>query len=495
MSTSFFGNPNGIDTRDYILKMDGATPVSLPENLVGHTMTSPNVDLSDALNVTRAVLKNGRIRTITVTKRAPEVRGRQYTIGFPDGALWTPVVQLSLRTGCRSTFYMVYACPEDYRIEHAQILPDALIDPLQPEGDVILTEEDALIKHTSTLRIADEYRLWNLGFSKLYTEGAAVDFNAIAPLTVDCPDCADIPGLSFLAVGGDGTAVPLLEKTDDRFATQDTLVSGAAAAQRGTAVAQDGSVIVVGTSSVVAPAAASTGSARISFNGGTNWSAVTGVAEPIFDAVIRGNLIMLVGGIGSGAAKLYVSFDRGASFSAVSSTALPATSALTAIDYDVERDKFYAVGEAGTLLAITVSGSSVVVSDISGNLAGAPALLNDVKVLATDFIAVGGAAGYYAESFDGGVTFTQKAVAGSTAITSIAGTKYRTLVSAGSVLYKRDVLSNYDWAVVALEGGDTITGSIREVREVETFDSNFNMFVLVTDAGEVVLGKPFYPNA
>lgn len=495
MSTSFFGNPNGIDTRDYILKMDGATPVSLPENLVGHTVTSPNVDLSDALNVTRAVLKNGRIRTITVTKRAPEVRGRQYTIGFPDGALWTPVVQLALRSGCRSTFYMVYACPEDSRLEHAQILPDALIDPIQPEGDIVLTEEDALIKYTTTLRIPDETRLWNLGFSKIYTEGAAVDFNAVTALSVDCPDCADVPGLSFIAVGGDGIAVPLNEKTDDRFATQDTLVTGAAATQRSTSVAQEGAVVVIGNSSAAAPAPATTGGLRVSFDGGTTWTSIAAVTEPIFDVIIRGNTVIAVGGIGAAPAAVWASFDRGASFTDIVSSALPATNALTAIDYDEDRDKYYIVGEDGTLLTLTVSGSVVTISDISANLDGAPTLLNDVRVLATDFIAVGGASGYYAESFDGGVTFVQKAVAGSTAITAIAGTKYRTVVSAGTNLYKRDVLSNYDWATIALEGGDTITGVVMDVREVETFDSNFNMFVAVTAAGEVILGKPFYPNA
>lgn len=492
---NYFGNFNGIDTKDYVLMMDGTTVVARPQDLVGHTVTSPNVDLSDALTVTQARLQNGRIKTVTITKRAPEERGRQYTIGFPPGALWTPVMQLALRTGCRSTFYMKYLCPADVRLEHAEILPDALLDPVQPEGDLILTEEEAVVAYTSTLRISEQRRLWGLGYSKIFTEAADTPLYSVDFATADCPTCSDVPGLGFFVGGGDGVAVPLVLGTEDRFADTDTLVTGGAAAQIATATENDGALLLEGLASAAVPTALATGSLRVSRDAGATWAAATGVTSPIYDIVITGSAILAVGGVGAGAAKVFASFDRAVTWTDVASTALSATEALTSISYDVDSDAFYAVGEGGTLYKLTISGTSVTISDLSANLPGAPGLLKRVKVLAKDFVAVGGAAGYYAESFDGGATFAQRSVSGAVAISGIAGNRYRTVVSAGTALYERDVLNDYEFALVTLESGVAVTGDYTEVTEVETYDGNFNMFIAVTDEGEVVLGKPRYPNA
>ena len=60
MSAGFFGPKEGIDTKDYLFEMEGSTPVSRPESLVGHTLTNANVNLSDALQITRVELKRGR---------------------------------------------------------------------------------------------------------------------------------------------------------------------------------------------------------------------------------------------------------------------------------------------------------------------------------------------------------------------------------------------------------------------------------------------------
>lgn len=492
MAIEFFGPENGIDTKDYLLLIDGDTAVSRPEKLVGHTLTNPNIDLSDALTVTRVKLSRGRIKTITLTKRAPEERGRQYTLGFPVGALWTPAMQLALRPGCRKTFYMKYLCPEDRRYNHIDIMPDALLDPVQPEGDLITVDDESTIAYTSTLRISEQVRLWQLGFSPIYDSTAA--YHDIAFATADCPTCADVPGLGMFAVGGDGVAVPEVRITDDRFESSTTSATGAAATDIATAVYSDGGLVLVGTSDVANPTAAATGNMAVSTDGGTTFALDTVILLPVHAITRLGDTLIAVGGAAAGPAKVWFSQDEGATWTASTSAALPAADALIDVSADPETGRVYAVGESGTLLLIEVAGSSLVITDLSANLPGAPGVLWAVKVLAKDQVAVGGAAGYFAESLDGWVSGTQKSIgAGVSTIKAIAGTKYRTLAGAGTALYERSAASNYDFETVTLENGLTVTGDYTAIRE--GVDGDFNQFVAVTDDGEVVFGKAFYPGA
>lgn len=492
----FWGPPEGIDTQDYMLFIEGGDYVARPERLLGHTFTNPNIEQSDALTITRVKLSGGRVQTVVVTKRTPQERGRQYTVGFPSGALWTQAMQAAMRPGCRKTLYMKYLCPSDRKYNHADILPEATFDPLQPEGDLISVDDINPVAFTSIVRISEQFRIYELGWEIVYTDNTPnMEYGAVAFLTADCPGCADVPGLAFVAGGGDGTAAAEAIKTDDRFSTQAAMSTGAAIGQFVSAYYNDGSLIVEGTTDDFTPGTAATGSLHVSRDGGNTWSTISGITAPIYGIDRLGDTLFVVGGTGAGVPVLYKSEDGGKSWSAVSHTLISGTDAFLGIAVDQESGRGYIVGEGGTLLLLQTSGSAVTLTDLSGNLAGSPGALGAIAVLAKDFIAVGGAAGYYAESQDGGVSFTQYGVSGSTAIAKIAGDRWRTVVGAGTKLYERSVLTNYEFQEVTLENGVSNTGTIRDIKiRVGTAD-NFNMFVAVTSDAEVILGKPFLPNS
>jgi hypothetical protein len=492
---AFWGPAEGIDSKDYLFMMAGDTPISTPVSLLGHAVTSPSADSSDALTVTRVELRGGRIKTVVKVKRAAEVRSRTYTIGFPAGALWTPAQQLALKRNCRRTFYMKYLCPAETRYNHADIFPDGLLDEPVEEGDLVTIDDENIISSTSVLTISEKLRLWAQGYEIIYTNGETPvqQLYASAFMTVDCPGCNEGIALDIVVTGGDGTAVPEGLLTDDRFGSAPTtLTIGGTATDFAYAVATRDDVIVAGTSD--APVATGTaGTLRVSQDRGASFTAVAGVVAPIFGIKYFGNSIIAVGGTAAGAPVMYVSEDNGTSWTTVTSSAFPAAAAFTAVASDTEGDNFYVVGEAGTLLKGRFVGSAVQVVDISANLPGAPGALNAVNVFNKDHLAVGGAAGYYAESLDGGATWTEPGIPGSAAIVGIAGNEHRAVVATVDGLHKRDLFTDFVFSTITLENGQAVTGNYTSV--TMNVDDDFNIFLATTDDGEVVFGKPFYPNA
>lgn len=485
---AFFGPADGIDSKDYLLMMAGSTPTAAPISLIGHALTNPSADSSNALTVTRVELRNGRIRTVVRTKRAAEVRSRSYTIGFPAGALWSPAQQAALKQGCRTTFFMKYLCPEDRRFNHAEIFPDALLDAPVEAGDLVTIDDATILSATSNMTVTDKERLWALGWEKV--ADIAGKFDVVAFQSVDCPGCADAPGLSLLAGGGDGTAAPTVSDTDDRFATVAARTTGATAGDNVMALATRGNIAIIGTADK-RDATAASGSLRVSTDGGVTYSAVSGITLPIYDIAFVGDTIIAVGGIAAGPAKMYASSDRGTSWTTLTNAALPGSSNLKSVAYDKDTGKFYAAG-AAKLLVGTITGNNIQLTDISANVSGI-AGLTEVHVFSQDFVAVGGASSFYAESINGGTTFTYPNVPGSDAVTGIAGDKHRAVVTTASAICVRDVMTDFVYVPVTLENGATVSGTYTDVQM--NLDGDRNIFVAVTDAAEVVFGKPFYPNA
>ena len=139
------------------------------------------------------------------------------------------------------------------------------------------------------------------------------------------------------------------------------------------------------------------------------------------------------------------------------------------------------------------TGSGLLLSSLTANLPGAPAgNLLAVAVLAPKFIAVGGASGYYAETHDGGVTWSQPFSGGASSITAIAGSCFRTLVGVATKVYERSVLNGMSFTAMTPEQGYTITGNVSAIKPA-VGDQNY--FLVGTDAGEILLAKPYYPNA
>lgn len=495
MSTvGYFGPPEGIDSKDYLFLMQGPKIISRPEPLIGHSLTNPSVDLTDSLKVNRVELSRGRIRTITITKRAPEVRGYSYTIGFPSGALWTPALAAAARPGCRNTFFLKYLCPTDDRYSHVHIYPDGTLSPPVEEGDIVTVDDTNMITHTSTLESPRKDTLFKLQYEKLYTE-TSKELHAVTFTTAECPSCADVPGLGLIAVGGDGTAAASNLITDDRF-TSVTKPAAGGSGNYGTDVFQDGSLVVTTYADETTPAGgtgATAGGIAVSNNGWlTNPSLVSGITAPMYGVTKLGGTLIAVGGTGAGAAKVYYSIDDGATWTEYTGT-LPSTDAFTSIAADNQGYAAYIVGEGGKLFKATAPGRTITLVDISSSLPGSPGVLYVVKVLGENHVIVGGASGYVAESVDGGASWAQISVAGSTAVHAIGGNRFRTIVAAGTAFYERSPLTDNQFVAGELESGQTISGDIKAI--AIGVDGDFNLITLVTDAGEVVLGHSYLPNS
>lgn len=493
MADGYFGPANGIDTKDYLLMMEGSTPVARPERLPGHTLTNGNVNLSDALRITRVELSRGRIRTFTITKRAAEEQGRTYDIGFPSGAIYTPALRAAQRPGCSRTFFMKYLCPEDRRFEHVRILPNGVLSPPVPTGDLITVEDVTPITETSTLETSTQETLFILGYDPVYSV-SSTNIGAIAFLTAECPGCADVPGLALIAAGGDGDGATTVVRTDDRF-TNVTNPTAGGSDHYATGIFTDGGLVVMTFADETTPAGgtgAVAGSIAISNNGGQSFVAVSGISLPVYGVDRLGGTLIAVGGTGAGAGKIYYSQDEGGSWTEFTGTTTVAE-AFTAISADNEVGAAYIVGEAASLFKVTVPGTAVILADLSNNLPGSPTALSAVKVLGPNHIMVGGASGYLAESFDGGANWVQLAVAGANAVGAIGGNRFRTLVGAAGVLWERSPLNDFGWSQVATESGVAISGNIRSI--AMNADGDYNLFAIVTSNGQFLMGKSFAPNS
>jgi len=501
-SYGFWGPSEGIDTHDYILELEGDTPASPPKKLPGHSLDNANIDQSDALTITRVKLVGGQFKTVVITKRAPEERGRQYTIGLPNGALDSPVLAAALRPGCRKEVYAKYLCPADKQFNHADILKSALFDPPQPAGAIIAIADINPVDYTSVIRISEQVRQFELGWTNVFTETIVPDmeYHAIGFLSADCAGCEEVPGQTFVMAGGDGVAIPSLRKTTDRFGSvPTTLVDAGTIAQFGEVLFTEGNLIIVGYADKGRLTAGTglAGGLKVSRDGGLSWAAASGVAitVPIYGIARLGEAIIAVGGTGAGVPVVFASFSDGKSWVSVTNALLTGTAALLSISADSEGEVAYMAGETGKLISVKVSGTSIQMSDLSANLPGTPATLNRVHVFSKGFIAVGGAAGYYAESYNGGVSFVEVGVAGSTPIGAIAGDRYRAVVGAGSNLFIRDVLTDMEFQQVVLEGGAVITGNVTDVQMRTGSLDDFNFFAAITDTGSVILGKDFRPTS
>lgn len=483
----FWGPSEGIDSKDYILLMDGDTEVSSPYRLLGHTLTNANVNLNDALQATRVRFRNGRIETVQITKRAAFELSRSYSIGIPTGALYSEVMR-AIWNGCRKTFYTKYLCPTDSRFNHADIMPDAVLDPIQPDGDVITVDDTNLIQYTTTINTPEQIRLWAIEYGLVYTPGTSNQIHAVAFATEDCPTCADVAGFGLFAVGGNGTT-SLDISTDDRFATT-TAMTIAGATDYTTGVYTDGS-LVVATFSDALDGAATAGGIEVSYDAGANFSAIAGLTTPLFDIGAVGSLLIAVGGTTSGGVVVQVSSDNGSSWTSVD----PGIASDFAVAYaeDTENEMGYFVTDGGELHRITPSGSSVAYVDLTANLPGTPTL-TDVAVLGAGHIMVVGDTGYAAESLDGGATFTELSFAGATDLTAVGGNRYRTIVGgAGGALYERTVMTDYRFTSITSVVGGTFTGAVTDI--AMNVNDDFNRFAISGLDGKILILKPYYPNA
>jgi photosystem II stability/assembly factor-like uncharacterized protein len=492
---SFWGGTQ--TSEDYQMLTDGDSPVSTPVDLTGHGMTSFGQELSDPLDVNVVTLERGRKRNRSKRIRQAEQQAITFTL-LMGNQLWSKLLHRSRQAlqGCLTTIYARRLCAPEDQYAHAFIFDEVAIDPATRVNDFIPIDGTATIAEwQADARASRELIVWSTA-GYLLTDYADALY-AVALATEDCADCIsdDIYQVGF-AVGGNGTDAGVILKTTNRFGSVSEVSNASAAGDIFTCIWTEGDVVLLGFADDASVAAGTTGGTFFSTDQLSSAPTIdSGITEPIRGVTKFNGQYVAVGGTGVGAPKVYLSTD-GTNWTALSSAVLTGTNALTGVDVDPTANRMYIVGEGGTLLKGSASGTSISLVDISANLPGAPGILNKVKVLAEDHVAVAGASGYYAESFDGGVTWTEPNVPGSTAITALAGTKYRTMVGAGTSFYERSVLSDYSFNAKALAEGSTITGDVRDIyNPVDSVQDSFNYFVAVTDDGEIVVFRPQYPNA
>lgn len=481
--------------RSYTLHTEGDLgPTDAPQRLEGHGLTSPNIEQSDPVTYTESVRRNGRNVGRTVTAAPARVTSIGYTITYPIRALWSPIMVQAQRGGfCQRDMYGIPDCIQDRQYKHWKIFKRGSLGPVVPVEDLMVgdSEDEGMIQYSSDVTFEEELTGWELGAFKVYTISGTKRANAISFFTEDCVDCDNLAGQAMVVVGGDATAAPTIQTTDDRFGTF-TTVSFGAAGDTGKDVYSVGDLAVVPLYTGASFAAATAGKLFISTDRfATTPIQVTGLVDVIAAVDGENRTVFAVGKDSGGDAVLHYSLDGGQSWTASTSAALPTGSALLGAAWDVDTQRLYVVGEDGTLLLGTFTGSSLALTDISANLPGTPGDLAAVVALGNKTIFVGGAAGYAAESRDNGATWTTKVVAGTTAITSADGTIDRLVVGAGTGIYVRDVLRNNSFKAMTIEDGLSITGTVTDVQMGPNKD--INLFSVTTSDGEIVILRDFRP--
>jgi hypothetical protein len=486
-----WGPDGGFDSNDYSLKMIDNTDGTV-QDLVGHSLTSPNTNIRDALTIAYIERKNGRQVIVTKTKRPAEVTNYTYTVGYPKRALWTPLMHKARQTGgCEVDLARVYECPPDRQYNHWYAMNAVALGPVTDATDPITnTEERTIQEKQSEITVTEEVIGWALRTSTVHTV-ASKKINASAFYVDECAGCNSDVGLAGIIVGGDGTAVPTVQVTANRYASI-TAKSMGALTDVGKDVATIGNTVITALYTGATFAAATAGKLFVSNDRlATSAVAVTGFIDVISRLVVVGNTVFAVGKDLAGEAVVHVSLNRGSSWTAVTSTALPAVALLDAA-WDKAARKLYVVGEDGKVLVGEMSGSTMLFTDISANVNEASTDFAAVVVLDYNHIFIGGSGGKAKESRDGGATWSTVVVAGTTAITAADGDKNRLVVGAGTNVYLRDVLTSNNFSAITMEFGQTLAGIVASVRMAP---ENFNLFTITTANGEVAIMKPFYPGA
>lgn len=488
---SFWRPPNGINSKDYLMAMENPNPLKPPYPLLAHTLGSVSQNLTDALMFNTVELINGKIKTKSRISRPAEETSRDYTLGFPYGALNTPALNLARHGGCETDFYIQYLCPINVCYEHFYVFVDAQMDEPVEAEDLVTVDDAVQIYETTTMHVVERDLYLHLdGYivNTLDLSTGAGTLQAIHAAAECCPDCGGCVN-RILVGGNDGAAASetsYLAISTDRGATfteidLDTLTGGDTASMIVTSINSDCDYLWVAfTDDLTTPTA---GGVAYSTDGGATWTVPAAVTNGMF-ATFKLNDVYYVAGADGEIWKA----EDGVNWEQVTNNVT--TETLLAAAVDEEESTAYIVGENGA--AVAYDGSAVV--DISAPLAALavpPGDLYAVHVLERNRIQVSGASGFIAESSDGAVSWTAITVAGTTdTVFALQGTGHRAIAAAGGVLYKRDILSNLKYAVISYQYSPTLTGDVVELSAGE----DHNVYWGVMTTGEVIKIFPCHPD-
>ena len=490
--STFWGGGN--TTKDYELMMEGSTAIAKPTSLVGHSLTGISPEVVERVTATSVYKERGKIKERVRTIRAARQTGVTFTVQFgSEGEMYTPLLVRARRGGlCDKMLYVKRLCAPNDNAAHFYFIEDASLNPPSFPNDLITIDETTNIVTQQSEGQAPELGLAHVLGGFLLSD-TAVPYYAAAFMTEECEDCSDDVYQSILVGGGVGGGADdcVLTLTEDRFGNTTNLTTGIADGNVITSIYTNGDVILVGFSDDPAVATGATGGTAFSADRGQSFTIDVGISEPIYGVTFFEGQYIAVGGTASGDAVLYTS-DDGINWTASTSDALPTGKALTAIAVDEDTEYCYITGEGGTLLKGEKTSGSIALTALTPSNVSTTALYT-VAVLGEDHIAVGGASDYYAESMDGGDSWSQPSIPGSAAIYALAGrSRVRSAVGTGSVFADRTILTDNEYRSNTPKNGFTITGN---VRAIASLPGEWDYFLAATDAGEVLLYRPMFPGA
>lgn len=494
ISTSFWG---GVQTSDkYQVLVSGDTPLSPLQDLTGHALTGFNSETSEAVDYNMVMLEGNRIVNRMIRVKPVEMNAITFTLGM-GGYLYSEMRRrLDQNPKCPMLLYARRLCSENPSAGHTYIWEDVSFGPVTRTDDFIPIDGSAnVVQWQTEAHSSREVILWALTGSVL--SDLTPPLYAVTFVPEDCDDCSfETPYQIFYATGGTGaTADPMIVyRTQNRFTSVSTLTTPAPNGTVGMSVWAQGERVMVGFSDDSDPNVAATGGVVFSENNGSTWSIDVGITEAVFGVGRFNNLFVAIGGSSTGGRFWHSA--NGVNWTTLSSSAVSSAPILRAIAFDYSEHVAWIVGNSGTLLRVTPNGSSFTVTDVSSSLPGTPGHLHAVAVLGQRRVAVGGASGYYAESYDGGLTWHQLAIPGSGAVTSISGNGHRTVVTVGTTFAFRDADSDNAFKIKPLANGAALAGTIRgTAHPTDHHQNSFNYFCFVTGSGEIGLFKPNYPKA
>lgn len=484
--SNIWGPPSGLNSKSYVLAMAQENPTQPLEELPNHTLGGVSPNLIDALFIPKVVIENGRTKTRYIVSRAAEETHREYTLGFPQGMLFSPALDIARnKPECARDYFSVYKCPSDPQYGHFVVYTNGRLSPPQETEDFITIDDTNAIGEQSTLLL--EERL--LKFAIFGAEAYASAFTGASALFIGRPDCGTCEGSLYdnVFIGG-GTGIALeAEMSVDKLSTFSAVtVTGATATYNITDGIWVGDTIVLALSDDPDPAGTPTaGQIAVSLNGGTTWSIISGATNAYFAVEYADNVVYVGGADG----ELWQSSDF-VNFTQITNN-VHTTEVITDLAYDADNSVVYIAATDGAA-AILDSG---VISDISTAVGAGASDLLAVAVLAEGHIMFGGAAGLVKESIDNADTFATVSVAGTaSAIAAIKGTAHRVLVAAGSNVYERSPLTGMLFSAVPLRFGATYGGAIVALDMAPTSNGD-NFFVAIDATGDVYVYRPRYPGA
>lgn len=464
------------------------SPNSTLMDLDGYSLTGVSQELSDKVTVTRTKVSPifGRRTYNKVIKSAKEL-GRTYNIGFPAD-LSATFFKEYFKNQCGSDVFLKYNCPKDYTEEHAFVFAGAMIDDPVESNDFLVNDvSEEAIKYQSTLHVSDRTVLYGLQYYKL------VDLTGVTNYVIFLNDEDCLCDNNFFDSMFSGNSSTIHRYTYDKWKTyvESPTIAGAANKRAGF---RDGDLLLVSiAASKINTAAQITGSVLLSTDKGQNFDTATSITNIPINAFGKlYNIYIAAGGAGTGSSRILTSLDA-IQWTEISSSVLSSTTnaPITALSVDESDNCFYAVAYSGAdslVYKVLSNGDFFSVFDITANLPSLTGVnLESVNVYSKGHIAVGGTNGYFAESFDGGVTWTKTFSGSSGTIWAIAGDEYRSFLSVNNSLYERSILTNYVYKKrIRTDGSTANVGTIYGITRGDE-----NNWAVTTSLGIVMFLSPY----